>query len=129
MHLSRRIPGLHEISGRPRDGSRATLAERLREAHYGPANKWIAFSQRFAAITGPGRSCGRRRLRNSAVCRERCGSSWGRRRPGAAQDLAIPYRSVRRDGKSLGETARQEIGPRNWQDQNPRGADRHAADQ
>ncbi|MGA3241652.1 MAG: carbon starvation CstA family protein [Bryobacteraceae bacterium] len=67
MHVSRRID-LHGISGRPRDGSRATPAERLREGHdYRPANKWIVSSQHFTALTGPGRSRDRRRLRSSAV--------------------------------------------------------------
>ena len=52
--------------------------------------------------------CSRRRW---ASCRARCGSSPASCVAGAVQDFIVLFASVRRDGKSLGEMIKMELGP------------------
>jgi carbon starvation protein len=90
---------------------RATPAERLRNGHdFEPTNKWILFGHHFAAIAGPGPLVGPVLAAQFGYLP---GALWiiaGAVLAGAVQDFIILFASVRRDGKSLGEMAREEIG-------------------
>src|SRR5688500_9707153 len=93
------------------DDKRATPAERLRNGHdYEPTNKWIVFGHHFAAISGPGPLVGPTLAAQFGYLP---GTLWiiiGVVLGGAVQDFVILASSVRRDGKSLGQMAREEIG-------------------
>src|SRR6202171_1819613 len=93
------------------DDSRATPAERLRNGHdYEPTNKWILFGHHFAAIAGPGPLVGPTLAAQFGYLP---GALWiiiGCVLGGAVQDFVILFCSMRRDGKSLGQMAREEIG-------------------
>ena len=90
---------------------RATPAERLRDGHdFEPTNKWIVFGQHFAAIAGPGPLVGPVLAAQFGYLP---GTLWiiiGATLGGAVQDFVILFASMRRDGKSLGQMAREEIG-------------------
>lgn len=93
------------------DDNRATPAERLRNGHdYEPTNKWIVFGHHFAAIAGPGPLVGPVLAAQFGYLP---GTLWilaGGVLAGAVQDFIILFASLRRDGKSLGAMARDEIG-------------------
>jgi carbon starvation protein len=93
------------------DDKRATPAERLRDGHdFEPTNKWIVFGHHFAAIAGPGPLVG---PTLAAQFGYRPGTLWiivGAVLGGGVQDFVILFCSMRRDGKSLGQMAREEIG-------------------
>ena len=93
------------------DNRRATPAERLRDGHdYEPTNKWILFGHHFAAIAGPGPLVGPTLAAQFGYLP---GTLWiiiGAVLAGAVQDFIILFCSIRRDGKSLGQMAREEIG-------------------
>jgi carbon starvation protein len=93
------------------DPQRATPAERLRDGHdYEPTNKWIVFGHHFAAIAGPGPLVGPTLAAQFGYLP---GALWiivGAVLAGAVQDFVILFCSLRRDGKSLGQMAREEIG-------------------
>jgi carbon starvation protein len=93
------------------DSSRATPAERLRDGHdYEPTNKWVLFGHHFAAIAGPGPLVGPTLAAQFGYLP---GTLWiiiGAVLAGAVQDFVILFCSMRRDGKSVGEMAREEIG-------------------
>ena len=90
---------------------RATPAERLRDGHdYEPTNKWIVFGHQFAAIAGPGPLVGPTLAAQFGYLP---GALWiivGAVLAGAVQDFVVLFCSLRRDGKSLGQMAREEIG-------------------
>jgi carbon starvation protein len=90
---------------------RATPAETLRNGHdYEPTNKWIVFGHHFAAIAGPGPLVGPVLAAQFGYLP---GTLWliaGAVLGGAVQDFFILFASLRRDGKSLGAMARDEIG-------------------
>src|ERR1044072_4842809 len=90
---------------------RATPAERLRNGHdYVVTNKWIVFGQHFAAIAGPGPLVGPVLAAQFGYLP---GTLWiiiGAVLGGAVQDFVILFASLRRDGKSLGQIAREEVG-------------------
>ena len=90
---------------------RATPAERLRDGHdYEPTNKWIVFGHHFAAIAGPGPLVGPTLAAQFGYLP---GFLWivvGAVLAGAVQDFVVLFCSMRRDGKSLGQMAREEIG-------------------
>ena len=90
---------------------RATPAERLRNGHdFEPTNKWILFGHHFAAIAGPGPLVGPVLAAQFGYLP---GAIWiivGCVLGGAVQDFVILFASIRRNGKSLGEMAREEIG-------------------
>src|SRR5437773_4031158 len=90
---------------------RATPAERLRNGHdFEPSNKWIVFGHHFAAIAGPGPLVGPTLAAQFGYLP---GALWiiiGCVLGGAVQDFVILFCSMRRDGKSLGQMAREEIG-------------------
>jgi carbon starvation protein len=93
------------------DDRRATPAERLRDGQdFEPTNKWILFGHHFAAIAGPGPLVGPVLAAQFGYLP---GTLWiiiGAVLGGAAQDFVILFASMRRDGKSLGQMAREEIG-------------------
>src|SRR5882762_3616365 len=93
------------------DDKRATPAERLRDGHdFEPTNKWIVFGHHFAAIAGPGPLVGPTLAAQFGYLP---GTLWiviGAVLGGAVQDFVILFASMRRDGKSLGQMAREEIG-------------------
>ncbi|MEP6643582.1 MAG: carbon starvation CstA family protein [Acidobacteriaceae bacterium] len=94
------------------DRSRATPAERLENGRdFVPTNKWVVFGHHFAAIAGPGPLVGPVLAAQFGYLP---GTLWilaGAVFGGCVQDFVILLFSVRRDGKSLTEMARDEIGP------------------
>ena len=90
---------------------RATPAERLRNGHdFEPTNKWILLGHHFAAIAGPGPLVGPVLAAQFGYLP---GTLWiiaGAVLGGAVQDFVTLFASMRRDGKSLGQMAREEIG-------------------
>ncbi len=94
------------------DDRRMTPAERLSDGQdYVPTNRWIVFGHHFAAIAGPGPLVGPTLAAQFGYLP---GALWiivGVVLGGAVQDFVILAASVRRDGKSLGRMARDEIGP------------------
>src|ERR1700733_3979870 len=93
------------------DDERATPAERLRDGiDFEPTNKWIVLGHHFAAIAGPGPLVGPVLAAQFGYLP---GTLWiiiGAVLGGAVQDFIILFASMRRDGKSLGQMARDEIG-------------------
>jgi carbon starvation protein len=90
---------------------RATPAVRLNDGRdYTPTNRWIVFGHHFAAIAGPGPLVGPTLAAQFGFLP---GALWiivGVALGGAVQDFVILASSIRRDGKSLGQMARDEIG-------------------
>src|SRR5512133_315553 len=93
------------------DALRATPAERLENGRdFVRTNKWVVFGHHFAAIAGPG-PLGGPVLAAQFGCLP--GTLWilaGAVFGGCVQDFVILLLSVRRDGKSLTEMAKDEIG-------------------
>lgn len=93
------------------DPNRATPAERLEDGRdYVPTNKWVTFGHHFAAIAGPGPLVGPTLAAQFGFLP---GALWivvGVVLGGAVQDFVILCASIRRDGKSLGQMAKEEIG-------------------
>jgi carbon starvation protein len=94
------------------DANRRTPAERLNDGRdYVPTNRWIVFGHHFAAIAGPGPLVGPTLAAQFGFLP---GAIWiivGVALGGAVQDFVILCSSVRRNGKSLGQMAKEEIGP------------------
>jgi len=90
---------------------RATPAERLRDGHdFEPTNKWIVIGHHFAAIAGPGPLVGPTLAAQFGYLP---GALWimvGAVLGGAVQDFVVLFCSIRRNGKTLGQMAREEIG-------------------
>ena len=75
-----------------------------------PTNKWVVFGHHFAAIAGPGPLVGPVLAAQFGYLP---GTLWiiaGAVFGGCVQDFVILLFSVRRDGKSLTEMAKSEIG-------------------
>ncbi len=93
------------------DSQRATPAERLENGRdFVPTNKWVVFGHHFAAIAGPGPLVGPVLAAQFGYLP---GIIWiliGAILGGCVQDFVILLFSVRRDGKSLTQMAREEIG-------------------
>jgi carbon starvation protein len=93
------------------DDRRATPAERLRDGmDYEPTNKWILFGHHFAAIAGPGPLVGPTLAAQFGYLPGFLWILFGAVLGGAVQDFTILFCSMRRNGKSLGQMAREEIG-------------------
>src|SRR3989449_7024777 len=92
------------------DDRRATPAERFNNGRdFVPTNKWVLFGHHFAAIAGPGPLVGPVLAAQFGFLP---GTLWlviGVVVGGAVQDLTILCCSLRRDGKSLGQMAKEEI--------------------
>ena len=93
------------------DPARATPSERLENGRdFVCTNKWVVFGHHFAAIAGPGPLVGPVLAAQFGYLP---GTLWllaGAVLGGCVQDFVILLFSVRRDGKSLTEMAREEIG-------------------
>ena len=93
------------------DAHRATPAERLDDGRdFVPTNKWVVFGHHFAAIAGPGPLVGPVLAAQFGYLP---GTLWvlvGAVLGGCVQDFVILLFSIRRDGKSLTEMARDEVG-------------------
>src|SRR5690348_8560564 len=94
------------------DPSRATPAERHDNGRdFVPTHRWIVFGHHFAAIAGPGPLVGPTLAAQFGYLP---GTIWiivGAVLGGCVQDMIILASSVRRGGKSLGQMAKEEIGP------------------
>jgi carbon starvation protein len=94
------------------DAQRATPAERLENGRdFVPTNKWVVFGHHFAAIAGPGPLVGPVLAAQFGYLPGTLYILVGAVFGGCVQDFVILLFSVRRDGKSLTEMAREEIGP------------------
>src|SRR5579871_6208295 len=95
------------------DDTRATPAERNDDGRdFVPTNKWVLFGHHFAAIAGPGPLVGPTLAAQFGYLP---GTLWllaGAVLAGCVQDFIILFCSIRRDGKSLGEMAREEVSRR-----------------
>jgi len=95
------------------DDTRATPAERFDDGRdFVPTNKWVLFGHHFAAIAGPGPLVGPTLAAQFGYLP---GTLWliaGAIFAGCVQDFVILFFSIRRNGKSLGEMAREEVSRR-----------------
>jgi carbon starvation protein len=93
------------------DDSRVTPAHRFNDGqNYHPTNRWVLFGHHFAAISGAGPLIGPVLAIQYGYMP---GLIWlviGVCLAGAVQDMLVLAASVRRDGKSLAEIARAELG-------------------
>src|ERR671912_502143 len=94
------------------DDTRATPAERLNNGRdFEPMDRRVLFGHHFAAIAGAGPLVG------PVLAAQMCylpGVLWilaGVVLAGAVQDFMVLFVSMRRDGRSLGELIRAELGP------------------
>jgi carbon starvation protein len=94
------------------DDTRQTPAERHDDGmDYVPTNRWVLFGHHFAAIAGAGPLVGPVLAAQMGYLP---GTLWilaGVVVAGAVQDFIVLFASVRRDGKSLGEMIKMELGP------------------
>jgi carbon starvation protein len=94
------------------DDSRQTPALRHDDGlDYVPTNKWVLYGHHFAAIAGAGPLVGPVLAAQMGYLP---GTLWilvGVVLAGAVQDFIVLFVSVRRDGKSLGEMIKMELGP------------------
>jgi carbon starvation protein len=95
------------------DATRATPAERLEDGRdFVPTNRWIVLGHHFAAIAGPGPLVGPTLAAQFGYLP---GTLWliaGAVLGGCVQDFVILAFSLRRDGRSLGQMAREEVSRR-----------------
>jgi carbon starvation protein len=93
------------------DETRATPAERLDNGRdFIPTHKWIVFGHHFAAIAGPGPLVGPTLAAQFGYLP---GTLWillGAVLGGCVQDMVMLFLSTRRNAKSLGQMARDELG-------------------
>ena len=93
------------------DATRATPAERMNNGRdFVPTNRWIVFGHHFAAIAGPGPLIGPTLAAQFGYLP---GTLWiliGAVLGGCVQDMVTLFFSTRRDGRSLGQMARDELG-------------------
>ena len=94
------------------DDDRATPAERLNNgADFHPTDRRVLFGHHFAAIAGAGPLVGPVLAAQMGYLP---GTIWiiiGVIFAGAVQDMVVLFFSTRRNGRSLGQMAREEIGP------------------
>jgi len=95
------------------DDTRATPCERHDDGRdFVPTNKWVLFGHHFAAIAGPGPLVGPTLAAQFGYLP---GTLWliaGAAFAGCVQDFVILFCSIRRDGKSIGQMAREEVSER-----------------
>ncbi|PYP39957.1 MAG: carbon starvation protein A [Gemmatimonadetes bacterium] len=102
--LANRVLGL--------DGRRATPAERLNNGRdFVPTTRWVLFGHHFAAIAGAGPLVGPVLAAQFGWLPGTIWIVFGVVLGGAVQDFVILFGSMRRDGKSLGQMAKEEVGP------------------
>ena len=94
------------------DDTRATPAERLDNGRdFVPTNRWIVFGHHFAAIAGPGPLVGPTLAAQFGYLPGTLWILFGAVLGGCVQDMTTLFLSTRRDAKSLGQMARDELGP------------------
>ena len=95
------------------DDTRATPCERHDDGRdFVPTDKWVLFGHHFAAIAGPGPLVGPTLAAQFGYLP---GTLWliaGAAFAGCVQDFVILFCSIRRDGKSIGQMAREEVSER-----------------
>src|ERR687897_728509 len=102
--LANRVFGLND--------RRATPAERLTNGRdFVPTSRWVLFGHHFAAIAGAGPLVGPVLAAQFGYLPGTLWIVFGVVLGGAVQDFVILFGSMRRDGKSLGQMAKEEIGP------------------
>ncbi|WP_101256765.1 carbon starvation CstA family protein [Streptomyces barkulensis] len=93
------------------DDSRATPAERLEDGvDYHPTDRRVLFGHHFAAVAGAGPLVGPVLAAQMGYLPSTIWIVVGVIFAGAVQDMMILFFSMRRNGKSLGQMARDEIG-------------------
>jgi carbon starvation protein len=91
---------------------RATPAERLANGRdFVPTQRWVLFGHHFAAIAGAGPLVGPVLAAQFGYLPGTLWIVFGVVLGGAVQDFVILFGSMRRDGKSLGQMAKEETGP------------------
>src|SRR5437763_6895927 len=94
------------------DGARPTPAYRHNDGlDYVPTNRYVLFGHHFAAIAGAGPLVGPVLAAQMGYLP---GTLWilvGVVFAGAVQDMTVLFLSTRRDGRSLGDMVRMEMGP------------------
>jgi carbon starvation protein len=91
---------------------RATPAERLTNGRdFVPTSRWVLFGHHFAAIAGAGPLVGPVLAAQFGYLPGTIWIVFGVVLGGAVQDFVILFGSMRRDGKSLGQMAKEETGP------------------
>jgi len=94
------------------DDARITPAHRLADGQdFVPTNRWVVFGHHFAAIAGPGPLVGPILAAQFGYLPGTLYILIGVVLGGAVQDFTILVASTRRDGKSLGQMMREEVGP------------------
>ncbi|MFB3161923.1 carbon starvation protein A [Neobacillus sp. 179-J 1A1 HS] len=92
--------------------SKPTPAQKLEDGQdYVPTNKWVVFGHHFAAIAAAGPLVGPILAAQFGYLP---GLLWlliGAVIGGAVHDMVVLFASMRRDGKSLSEVAKEELGP------------------
>ncbi len=93
------------------DPTRATPAERFSDGRdFVPTNKWVVFGHHFAAIAGPGPLIGPTLAAQFGYLPATIWILVGSVLGGAVQDMLILFFSTRRNGKSIGQMAKDELG-------------------
>ena len=94
------------------DDRRATPSERLNNGRdFVPTSRWVLFGHHFSAISGAGPLVGPTLAAQFGYLP---GTIWliaGVVLGGAVQDFVVLVASMRRDGKSLGQMAKEEVNP------------------
>ena len=94
------------------DPTRATPAVRINDGRdFVPTNRWVVFGHHFAAIAGPGPLIGPTLAAQFGYLP---GTLWilvGAVVCGCVQDMTVLFLSTRRNGRSLGQMAKDELGP------------------
>jgi len=94
------------------DDSRVTPAIRLADGqNYHPTNKWVLFGHHFAAIAGAGPLIGPVLAMQFGYAPGFLWILFGVCLGGAVHDFVILTASIRRNGRSLAQIAREEVGP------------------
>jgi carbon starvation protein len=94
------------------DDSKPTPAVRLDNGRdYVPTQRWVTFGHHFAAIAGPGPLVGPVLAAQFGYLPSTIWIVIGAVLGGCVQDFVILGYSLKRDGRSLGQMAREEIGP------------------
>ncbi|HEX7025064.1 MAG TPA: carbon starvation CstA family protein, partial [Gemmatimonadales bacterium] len=102
--LARRVLGL--------DATRATPAERINNGRdFVPTTRFVLFGHHFAAIAGAGPLVGPVLAAQFGWLPGTLWIVFGVVLGGAVQDFVSLFASMRRNGKSLGQMAKEEIGP------------------
>jgi carbon starvation protein len=102
--LAQRVFGLND--------RRATPSERLTNGRdFVPTSRWVLFGHHFAAIAGAGPLVGPVLAAQFGYLPGTIWLVFGVVLGGAVQDFVILFGSMRRDGKSLGQMAKDETGP------------------